>query len=115
MSLPGISGASLPVVDQAAMPADVRNGTGKQKQAYVAALGFERMLVQQLTKSLAHDATGSANDTADSGTADSSQGADSGASMYGDLISSSLADSIEQQGGLGLGSALYKSLATGGK
>jgi hypothetical protein len=35
--------------------------------------------------------------------------------MYGDLISSSLADSIEQQGGLGLGSALYKSLATGGK
>jgi Rod binding domain-containing protein len=111
MSLPGISAASLPVVDQAAMPADVRNGTDKQKQAYAAALGFERMLIQQLTKSFSQDATGAGNDTADSGTADSGQ--DSGSSVYGDLISSSLADSIEQQGGLGLGKDLYRSLTAG--
>jgi Rod binding domain-containing protein len=116
MSLEGISGASLPVVDQAAMPAEVRNGTDKQKQAYAAALGFERMLVQQLTKSLAQDATG-AQGSADSETADSGQdgGTDAGASVYGDMISSSLADSIEQQGGLGLANELYRTLATEGK
>jgi hypothetical protein len=35
--------------------------------------------------------------------------------MYSQLISSSLADSIEQQGGLGLGNDLYRSLGTAGK
>jgi Rod binding domain-containing protein len=104
MSLEGISGASLPVVDQAAMPADVRNGTDKQKQAYAAALGFERMLVEQLTKSLAQDATNTDSDDSEDGSGKS------GASMYSQMISSSLADSVEQKGGLGLANDLYRSL-----
>jgi hypothetical protein len=44
--LTGIS--SLPAV----LPAEVRNGTKEDKKAYSAALGFESMLVKQLTKSL---------------------------------------------------------------
>jgi Rod binding domain-containing protein len=102
MSLEG-----LPVVDQAALPAEVRNGTAKQKQAYAAALGFERMLVEQLTKSLAQDATGAGSDDSEDGSTDSGM---SGASMYSQLISSSLADSVQQQGGLGLANDLYRSL-----
>ena len=103
---------SLPIINQAAMPAEVRNGTEKQKQAYTAALGFEQMLVQQLTKSLASSAMGT--DSTDDGSSDDGSGdgssADSGASMYTDMISSSLADGIAQQGGLGLANSLYQSL-----
>jgi len=109
---------SLPAVDQAAMPAEVRNGTEKQKQAYAAALGFEQMLVQQLTKSLASSAMGT--DPTDDGSSDDgssgdgSTGTDSGASMYTDMISSSLASGISQQGGIGLANSLYKTLETEG-
>ncbi|MFL5883955.1 MAG: hypothetical protein ACJ77M_02695 [Thermoleophilaceae bacterium] len=104
---------SLPIVNQAALPAEVRNGTEKQKQAYTAALGFEQMLVQQLTKSLASSAMGtdSTDDaSSDDGSSGDSGSADSGASMYTDMISSSLADGIAQQGGLGLANSLYQSL-----
>jgi Rod binding domain-containing protein len=114
MTLPGVSGASLPVVDQAALPAEVRNGGDKEKQAYAAALGFERMLVEQLTKTLAADAT-RGDGSADSGSDDTSQGGDSSTSMYSDMISSSLADGIAQQGGLGLAKSLYGSLGLEGR
>ena len=33
---------SVPAIDEAALPADVRKGTTAQKQTYQAALGFER-------------------------------------------------------------------------
>ena len=91
---------SLPPIDQAALPAAARNGTDKDKQAYTAALGFERMLVAQLTKSIAP--------SEDSGAEDSGA-EDSGTSVYGDLVASSLADSIAQKGGLGLADSLYRS------
>ena len=114
MSVQGIGGASLPVVDQAAMPAEVRNGTDKQKQAYASALGFERMLVEQLTKTLAQDATGTSSDGTDNSDGSQDDGStNSGASMYTDMISGSLADGIAQQGGLGLADDLYKSFEAG--
>lgn len=93
----------IPPVDQSLLPADVRNGTEKQKQAYAAAVGFERMLVEQLTKPLAQSALGGD----DTGNEDSPQ--DSGSSVYSDMISSSLADSVSQHGGLGLADSLYRS------
>jgi Rod binding domain-containing protein len=103
---------SLPIVDQAALPAEVRNGTEKQKQAYAAALGFERMLVSQLTKSLAKDAMGNQDRTA--GGDDEAGSDDSGSAMYTDMVASSLADGIAQQGGLGLAQQLYRSLGMEG-
>ena len=95
----------IPPIDQSLLPADVRNGTAKDKQAYAAAVGFERMLVEQLTKPLAQSALGTGDD---SGSDDGSP-QDSGSSVYSDMISSSLADSVSQQGGLGLADSLYKS------
>jgi len=98
---------SLPVVDQAALPAEVRNGTDKQKQAYAAALGFERTLVSQLTKSLAQNALGGGEDGDTEDGATQAQGSNS---MYSDMLASSLADGIAQQGGVGLAQSLYRSL-----
>ena len=100
----------IPPVDQSLLPADVRNGTDKQKQAYAAAVGFERMLLSQLTKPLAQSALGGGDDS-ESG--DSESGLDSGSSVYSDMISSSLADSVSQQGGLGLADSLYRSFGMG--
>ena len=44
--------SSLPVVPDTALPADVRTGSDKDKQAYQAALGFERQLLTQLTQAM---------------------------------------------------------------
>jgi Rod binding domain-containing protein len=90
---------SLPAIDQATLPAEIRNGTDEQKQAYTAALGFERMLLSQLTKSLAKDAMGG-----------NEEDSDSGSSPYSDMVASSLADGIGQQGGVGLADQVYRSL-----
>ena len=38
----------LPQVAATALPAAVRNGSGEDKQAYKAALGFEQILLDQL-------------------------------------------------------------------
>jgi Rod binding domain-containing protein len=100
----------LPPVNQAALPADVRNGSAKDKQAYAAAADFERMLIQQLTKPLAQSALGTGED---SGTDDGAT-PDSGSSVYSDMIAGSLADSVAQQGGLGLADSLYRSFGTEG-
>lgn len=89
MIVPGI-GANV--------PADVR-----ESKEYKAALGFERMLLEQLTKPLAKDAV-----------SDDSGSEDSGSAVYGDLVSSSLADSIAQAGGIGLAADLYRSFRTEG-
>jgi Rod binding domain-containing protein len=82
----------------AVLPADVRNGGKEAKDAYAAALGFERMLVKQLTKSL--------SDSAALG------GGENGGSpgAYREMISDGIADAITQGGGLGLAEDLYRQI-----
>ena len=92
---------SLPIVDQAALPAEVRNGTQKQKDAYAAALGFERMLVEQLAKAM--NSTASSGDGAD-------QASDAATTTYKDLLPGALADGIIAGGGLGLAAQLTPAL-----
>ena len=89
--LTGIS--SLPAV----LPPEVRKGGKEAKEAYSAALGFERMLVKQLTKSLA-DSTAVAG-------GEKGEGAPA---AYRDMISDGIADAITQAGGIGLAENLYK-------
>ena len=48
--------AALPPIDNAFLPADVRNGTKERRQQYDAALSFERQLVGELTKQLSKTA-----------------------------------------------------------
>jgi Rod binding domain-containing protein len=84
--------AQLPSV----LPAEVRKGGKAAKEAYGAALGFEQMLVKQLTKSLT-------DSTAVGG------GENGGApAAYRDMISDQIAGAITQAGGIGLAENLYK-------
>ncbi len=90
---------SLPPIDPAALPADVRNGTPQQRKSYDAALGFERMLVQQLTKSMAATTQSDGDDAADAAS-----------STYRSMLPDALADGITAAGGLGLARDLVKEI-----
>ena len=83
----------------AVLPAEVRKGGKEAKEAYGAAVGFERMLVKQLTKSIANSASIGGGEDGKGG---------SSPAAYREMISDSLADAITRAGGIGLAENLYK-------
>lgn len=87
--------SGLPPVDQAQLPADVRTASPARKHAYEAGLGFEQMLVQQLTQSLT----------------DSTRDALGGDSPYASMLPDALSQSVMQSGGLGLARQLMDAIA----
>ena len=89
MSVSGLSG--LPQVSEAALPAAVRNGSAKDKEAYKAALGFEQVLLGQLVKSMAADGP-------------LSEG------PYAAPVQDALSGGLIDNGGLGLAGDIYKTL-----
>ena len=89
--------STLPPIDSSVLPADVRNGTPAQRKSYEAALGFERMLVQQLTKSLAETTKANGEDEGSAAT-----------NTYRSMLPDVLADGITSAGGLGLASQLVR-------
>ena len=104
--------SALPPIDQALLPAEVRSGTKRDKKAYEAALGFERMLLGELTKSLADtakpiDGGDDSNGAADDG---SGQSQDAASSMYMQMLPDQLADAVTSAGGLGLAQSLYRTI-----
>ena len=110
--------SALPPIDQAALPAEVRNGTKQDKKDYEAALSFERMLLGELTKSLADTAqpAGSADSGDDTstdsagGSGASSQTQDAASSMYMQMLPDQLADAVTSAGGLGLAQSFYQTI-----
>jgi Rod binding domain-containing protein len=96
--------SSLPNIETAALPPEVRKGTPEQQQAYKAAVGFERMLVRQLVESMTKSA-------------EAVSGEDSGESAatntYKDMYADALADNVARAGGLGVARDLYTSLQGG--
>jgi len=107
-----LPGTSLPPISQSLMPADIRNGDAKAKQAYQQALGFEDMLVQQLTQQLAQTVTSSSGD----GSSDSSDsaggmlGSDPSTSAFAGLIPTALTQSVMSGGGLGVADQLARAI-----
>ena len=97
-----LGASALPPVSEAAMPREVREGSPEDKQTYRAALGFERMLVQQLAEQMAKAAKAGAED----------EDAPAGQGVYEEMLSDALADSVVAGGGLGLANELYKTLRT---
>jgi Rod binding domain-containing protein len=91
--------STLPPIDAGALPAAIRNGTPAQRKNYQAALGFERMLVQQLTKSLAETTK-----------ADGDEQGSAATNTYRSMLPDALADSITSAGGLGLAQQLVKDI-----
>jgi Rod binding domain-containing protein len=120
---PALTSSSVPPVNAAAEPAEIRNGNAKAKQAYQEALGFEEMLMQQLTTQLASTVTGSG----DSGSTDGSSGDSSGSSdssgasggilgsdpstsAFASLIPTALTQSLMSSGGVGIADNLAHAL-----
>jgi Rod binding domain-containing protein len=98
----------LPPIDQSLLPPDVRHGSSADRKTYTAALGFERALVAELTKTMAD--TAKPVDGGDGETGDDGQPQDAAGSMYMQQLPDQLADSVIRNGGLGLARNLYDSM-----
>ena len=96
----------LPPIDNALLPAEVRNGSSADKKSYQAALGFERMLLGELTKAMAE--TAKPVDGGDS--EDGGQPQDAASSMYMQMLPDQLADAVTSAGGLGLAKSFYETI-----
>jgi len=97
-----MTSSALPPIDQSLLPAAVRNGSAQTKKAYTAALGFERMLVEQLAQAM--------NSTAQPQTDGSDDGSDAATTTYKDMLPGALTDGIMAGGGLGLAGQLLPEL-----
>jgi Rod binding domain-containing protein len=107
----------LPPVNPAQEPADIRNGNAQAKQAYQEALGFEDILVQQLTQELSSTVSSPSDDSSDSSDSDDSDdssggilGSDPSTSGFASMIPQALTDSIMSNGGIGIANELVQSL-----
>jgi Rod binding domain-containing protein len=95
-----VSGLELSAISGAAIPADVRAAGQEAQDTYKAALGFERMLLTQLTKTMFTTAEGDRDAEGDS--------AATGA--YKDMLPATLADAVTGAGGIGLADGLYRTM-----
>jgi Rod binding domain-containing protein len=113
----GTIGSSLPPIDAANEPADIRNGNATAQKAYQEALGFEDILVQQLTQELASTVTSPSDDGSGDGSGDSSSdssggilGSDPSTSAFAGMIPTALTNSIMSSGGLGIAQQLAQAI-----
>jgi Rod binding domain-containing protein len=115
---PSLTSSTLPPVDAANEPADIRNGNSAAQKAYQEALGFENILVQQLTQELASTVTSPGDDgSSDAGSGDSSNassggilGSDPSTSGFASLIPTALTQSIMSSGGVGIAQQLAQAI-----
>jgi Rod binding domain-containing protein len=99
---------ALPPIDNALLPADVRNGSKTDQDNYKSGLAFERQLVEQLTQIMADTTKAQEQGNAEDG---SSAATDS----YKQMLPGVMADSIMSAGGLGLARNIADSLKEAGK
>lgn len=95
----------LPPVDPAAIPADVRAQGSEARRLYTVALGFERLLLEQLTSELAQASPLAGDEDAES--------LDAVSGMVREQLPGILADALAAGGGIGLAPELYRSLKAG--
>jgi len=99
-------------IDTSLLPAEVRNGTPRDRELYTAALSFEQQLTHQLAQSLV-DATQPQD--GDTSTDDDSSAQDSSSNPYSQMLPDALTQSITSDGGLGLAPQLWRALGGGAK
>ena len=115
MSFGAIGDTTPPPVAAANEPADIRNGNAAAKNAYQEALGFEDILVQQLTQQMADTVTSPGSDSSDSGGASDSSsggilGSDPSTSAFASMIPTALTQSIMSSGGVGIADSLARAI-----
>jgi len=102
--------SGLPPIDSAQLPADVRDATPARQQAYEAGLGFEQLLVQQLSQSMV-DSTGDGSSDDGSGDGTAAASGLAGGSPYASLLPDALSQGVMGAGGLGLARQLMDAIA----
>jgi Rod binding domain-containing protein len=114
---PSLTTANLPPVNSALEPADIRNGNTQAKQAYQEALGFESVLMQQLTQQLAATVSSPSDDSSSDGSDDSSDdssggilGSDPSTSAFASMIPQALTTSLMSNGGVGIAAQLAQAI-----
>jgi hypothetical protein len=113
---PSLSQPTTTPVSEALLPASIRNGDSTAKQAYNTALGFEQMLVDQLSQELASTAAspdGSSDGSSDDSSGDSTSGlmgSDPASSIYSQMLPGALTSGIMADGGTGMALELAKAL-----
>jgi Rod binding domain-containing protein len=114
-----LTSATLPPINPALEPADIRNGNAQAKQAYQEALGFEDVLTQQLTQELASTVSSPSDDSSDGsdGSDDSSDdssggilGSDPSTSAFASMIPTALTSSLMSNGGVGIAAQLAQAI-----
>jgi len=100
-STDALSAAGLPPISEALLPASVRNGSPAAKSAYETALGFEDVLVNELSKAMMSTV---------SSESDGSTGSSAASSGYSELLPQALTSSIMSAGGLGIAQQIASSL-----
>jgi Rod binding domain-containing protein len=115
---PALTSSSVPAINQANEPAEIRNGNAQAKQAYQEALSFENILMQQLTQQLADTVTSPGGASSDSGdgsdSSDSSSGgilgSDPSTNAFASLIPTALTQSVMSGGGVGVADQLARAI-----
>lgn len=118
MSFGTIGDTTLPPISAANEPADIRNGNSTAQKAYQEALGFEDILVQQLSQALASTVSSPSDDSSlgsdGSDSSDSSSGgilgSDPSTSSFSSLIPTALTQSIMSSGGVGIAQQLAQAI-----
>jgi Rod binding domain-containing protein len=113
-----IPAGTAPTVDAALMPASIRNGDQKAKNAYQTGMAFEQVLVNELSQEMAATVPDGSDDGLGGTTDDSSGGGSSGGLMggssglgaYSSLIPQALSSSIMTSGGTGVAMEIAKSI-----
>src|SRR5579884_3304868 len=114
-AMSGLPATNLPPINAALEPADIRSGDARAKQAYQEALGFEDILMQQLTQQLAATVTspgGDASDSGDSGDgfATGLLGSDPSTNAFASMIPTALTQSIMSGGGVGIADRIARAI-----
>ena len=91
----------LPAIDTTQLPAEVRSAGPGSRNAYMAALGFEQLLVQQLARTMLQSVDSDSEDS------------DSASQVYRQMLPEVLSEGIAANGGFGLAPELYRALAPG--
>jgi Rod binding domain-containing protein len=106
--------SGLNPIDTSLLPAEVRNGTPRDRELYTAALAFEQQLTRQLAQSLV-DATQPQDGDSSSSDEDDSSSQDGSSNQYAQMLPDALTQSVTSDGGLGLAPQLWRALGGGAK
>jgi Rod binding domain-containing protein len=102
-------------IGAAQMPADVRKAGPKAEQLYETAVGFEQVLLQQLTQELQATTGGDGSsldgsDGSDDSDDSSDDSSDPSTSLMTQLLPDTLAQGLTGSGGIGIARELYDSM-----